>query len=384
MEFQANSQDEGNQYQPDVDQNGDGSFVVVWNESYGSESIKGRRYDSGGSSSGFVASSGTTYVTYPSAPAVAIDSTGSFVVVWGSGSSYDNRRVIGRSFDSSGVAVGSEFVIAGAGYGRRLVDVTSRGSGEFMVIWFDSGCGECNEEEINGRIVNDEGSAVGSAFMVDPDADYVDAIAIDGRVGGQFVVAWGRDKYYVEAQRLTSDGTRVGAAFQVNTGPTYQGDRPLGVAVAGDDDFVVAWMAYSPVGGDQADVLARVFDSSGAAVGDEFLVNTYTTGDQGAYSGAKIAYDGLRSEFLVVWSSYDQPGDEDFGIRAQRLSSSGALVGAEFQVNTYTPYAQGGSTAGDAGFNVTSGEKGDFVVVWDSEYQDGAQRGVFGQRLGLD
>ena len=48
-------------------------------------------------------------------------------------------------------------------------------------------------------------------------------------------------------------------------------------------------------------------------------------------------------------------------------------VGSEFQVNTYTTSDQVGSAvAGD--------EAGSFVVVWQSDDQDGSYWGIFGQR----
>jgi hypothetical protein len=49
-------------------------------------------------------------------------------------------------------------------------------------------------------------------------------------------------------------------------------------------------------------------------------------------------------------------------------------LGPEFRVNTYTYSIQHDpSAAGDA--------SGDFVVVWDSDLQDGSAIGTFGQRF---
>ena len=63
------------------------------------------------------------------------------------------------------------------------------------------------------------------------------------------------------------------------------------------------------------------------------------------------------------------------GIFGQRYGASGAPLGPEFRVNTYTTHAQYvPAVAGDSA--------GDFVVVWTSYLQDGSSAGSFGQRYG--
>ena len=56
-------------------------------------------------------------------------------------------------------------------------------------------------------------------------------------------------------------------------------------------------------------------------------------------------------------------------------TSSGAPLGPEFRVNTYT-------TSSQSGPSVTADTAGNFVVVWSSYSQDGSGFGVFGQRYG--
>ena len=66
-----------------------------------------------------------------------------------------------------------------------------------------------------------------------------------------------------------------------------------------------------------------------------FQVNTYTPNDQ---SAASIAADG-DGNFVVVWSSSDEDGD-DSGVFAQRYDSLGISVGTAFRVNTQTAASQ--------------------------------------------
>ncbi len=382
-----NSQDQGNQYRPDVDQNAAGTFVIAWNEYYAGESISGRMIDSEGTPKDFLVSAGTTYVTSPSGPAVAVDSGGKFVVVWKEGGGDAPRRVIGRAFDSAGSSVGDEFIISSGGNGDDLIDVSAAAPGEFIVVWDNLECEECFNKDFLGRVIDASGNLLGAEFTVKADAGYAQSLAIGGRESGSFVVAWGTyysGDYDVMAQRLSGDGSLVGAEFTVNsTMQTYSVRDPLGVAMESDGDFIVAWAGGEPSVDDETGVLARLFKSNGTAVGDEFQVNTYSTGNQGKYSGVKVAYDDTTSEFLVVWSSQGQDGD-NFGVFSQRLSTGGAELGIEFQVNTFTTFAQGAATGAASGFSVASGGNGEFVVTWDSDFQDGFDRGIFAQRLGLD
>ena len=116
-------------------------------------------------------------------------------------------------------------------------------------------------------------------------------------------------------------------------------------------------------------VFGQRFAGSGAPIGPEFRVNTYTSGFQ---HGAAVALDAA-GDFVVVWTSGNQDGSS-YGVFGQRYASSGMPLGPEFRVNTYTPSDQAHPT-------VSSDTAGTFVVVWDSRYQDDPfGSGVFGQR----
>jgi hypothetical protein len=108
-------------------------------------------------------------------------------------------------------------------------------------------------------------------------------------------------------------------------------------------------------------------------VGSEFRINTYTTNAQRAdgFGGQVLATDA-SGNFVVFWRSLTQDGDSD-GVFGQRYNSSGQKVGTEFRANSFTTGRQGYPSAARA-------DNGNFVVVWDSENQDGSSYGVFGQR----
>src|SRR5262249_4748940 len=83
---------------------------------------------------------------------------------------------------------------------------------------------------------------------------------------------------------------------------------------------------------------------------------------------------GSAGNFVVVWQSNKQIGAE-YEVFGQRYASNGTPLGAEFLVNTSTLRNQINPA-------VASDTAGEFVVVWDSYGQDAPFTfGVFGQRF---
>ena len=127
-----------------------------------------------------------------------------------------------------------------------------------------------------------------------------------------------------------------GGEFQVNsyTTNTQAVVYPRAIARNDDGSFVVVWhSAYQNE--DNLSIQARRFDPSGAPLGTEFQVNTYTTGVQQTASVSS----GGDGRFVVVWTSVDQDGD-NFGVFGQRFDASGTAAGTEFKVNSYTTGSQ--------------------------------------------
>ena len=86
-----------------------------------------------------------------------------------------------------------------------------------------------------------------------------------------------------------------------------------------------------------------------------------------------VAYDA-NGNFVVVWESNLQDGSVR-GVYGQEYDSSGVPLGAEFQVNTHTSLEQ------DYPAVAAYGDR-NFIVSWQSNRQDGDSWGVYGQRYG--
>ena len=204
------------------------------------------------------------------------------------------------------------------------------------------------------------------------------SMAVDA--DGDFVVVWESygqdgDNYGIYGQRYNAAGETLGGEFPVNTYTTHRQYDPS-VAMDADGDFVVVWTSDGKGNGepdegqdgDFSGIYGQRYNAAGETLGDEFLINTYTTGRQNSPSVAMDA-DG---DFMVVWQGFGQDGDYS-DIYGQRYNAVGVPQGSEFPVNSFTAdYQQDPSVAMDA--------DGDFVVVWHSSGQDGNNRGVYGQR----
>ena len=184
----------------------------------------------------------------------------------------------------------------------------------------------------------------------------------------------------IAVQRYDSSGKALGGEFLVSqrsrttdaAGHTIFSSNGTQIqpAIAMDSygDFVVVWSGFGP--NDDAGIFAQIYDKNGKAFGGTITVNQAVVGLQNAPS---VAMD-TNGNFVVSWTSFGQGADANGGIYARRFSSVGVPLGGDLLVNTTTANRQDNS-------NVGMDANGDFVVVWESDRQDGNTLGVFGQRF---
>ena len=196
--------------------------------------------------------------------------------------------------------------------------------------------------------------------------------------GGGFVAAFqdaGSNSGDIRAQLYDSSGAASGSEFLVNTNTGSLQNNPSVTGLSGGG-FVVTWADLSGVGGDGAGfgIKGQVYTSSGVTSGSEFLINTPTAGQQTEPSVVALSNGG----FVVAWSDSSTSGGDASGqaVRAQRYTSAGATDGGEFLVNTQTASSQS-----DPAVAALSG--GGFVVTWTDSSGiggDAASTAIKGQR----
>jgi len=154
----------------------------------------------------------------------------------------------------------------------------------------------------------------------------------------------------------------------VNTETTNNQKRPS-VAVGADGNYLVVW------NGDSAeqfyfDIKGQLYNPNGIAIGGEFQIDQ--AGANRIQYTPEVAADGFGN-YIVVWSDFNQTVT-DAEVWMRRYDGAANPLAGAVQVNTYTTGTQRlPQVAADA--------TGKFVVVWESQGQDGDGLGVFGQQF---
>jgi hypothetical protein len=375
-EFQVNTYTTGSQLVTGegLAQVGTG-FVVVWKSV---TSIQAQRFDGAGQPIGGEFQVNTDPITPGglNTASVAANASGSFVVVWWSEDSGADalRGVQGQRYDADGVAVGTQFQVNAYTTSDQDEPVVAPlgTAGGFVVAW-----------ESDGSAGTDASGASIQAGLFDPSGTRMSEFQVNtyttGRQGkpsilalqdGGFAVVWesegsdgsDTDQECIRLRRFDAAGTPQGPDFQVNTYTTsYQENSAIGSD--GYAGFVVAWASGGSGGTDTSEgsVQARRFDGAANPLGDDFQVNTHTTGYQGVTCSP--APDGAGG-FVVVWVDDTANDESGSGIYARRFDAFGTPASDEFHVNTYTTGSQGPSRVAPDG-------AGGFVIVWRSQGSSG-------------
>src|SRR3954470_4164651 len=122
---------------------------------------------------------------------------------------------------------------------------------------------------------------------------------------------------------------REGGEFLANSATAGEQSEPKVVKLA-SGGFVIIWVdqsGHTDTSG--RGVIGQLFDSAGAKVGGEFLVNTTTTGDQDTPSVTALASGG----FVVGWSD---TSSGSVALKAQIFDAAGAKSGGELPLSIGT------------------------------------------------
>ena len=382
-DFQVNSAFLTNQQQPAVAVLADGSFVVAWQaiQDANGWGVFARRFAADGTALGNEFQVNTTELSNQYEASITALADGGFAVTWSSfNQDGSDNGVYAQRFDASGAKVGGELDVSEGWYtGQQRSWVAGRADGSWVVVW-DSG--------------NQDGSNTGVYSRIyAPSAAAPSLELADGRAPANGAAALPYLKVLPNAATATTlagtpfvqsyeftDKTAGGGHFTVN-GVAQAANTPF--TVTADKLSTVKWVGGSTAGTDTVQVRASDGSQWGAAdtaamttvatpvsylVTPETRVNT-TAGDHQQAARVAVLAD---SGHVVAWASYNQDGS-GWGIYSQRYDDAGTKVGAETRVNTTTvneQYAPAVAGLADGGY----------VVVWQSNAQDGSGWGAYGQR----
>ncbi len=380
-EFEVRSYSNLSRHHSDVGPDGEGGFVVVWysevNQGHSVDiyDIEGRRFNPDGETLGEVFRINAYTTSGQFDPSVSSNGGDGFVVVWESYGSYETdstgMSIQGQVFGGDGSAIGDQFQVNTHTSGDQyLPKVSPASSGGFVVVWRgDNGAQYDSTRKILGQRFSSTGDQVGEQFQADSfDGTHAyGEVALIPQTG--FIVVWntngstsGTDRLgrSIQAQRYGLDGSKVGEQFQINSFTSFTQAQPS-VSPVGNSGFVVTWRSDGSWGTDSSywSIQGQVFSADGSAKGNQFQVNSYTTGDQ---YDPMVRPDGAGG-FIVVWTNERRynphpPGGGPSRVHGQRYTSAGFALGTQFEVSDLTDSGEKYPAIGlDGG--------GGFVVSWD-------------------
>jgi hypothetical protein len=337
-EFQVNSYINHDQKNVDIAMAPEGRFVVVWS-SYGqdgsSNGVFGQFFDSDINPLGKEFRVNTTSSGNQTEPAVAMDAAAGFVVAWhGPGLiEEDDEDIFAQRFDSGGAPVGGELRVNSTTVSRQLYpDVAMGADGMFVIVWESENAPDGGKKAICGQLYDSDGLEMGGEFVVNEEPAVCRYPAVAADADGNFVVVWLDDgsRNSILVRLFAADGLRRTNAFVINTRRISSITRPS-VAMSAEGAFVVTWDG-DPDRAGQDDIHARLFDPNGLPLDWQSFVNATLDGPQ-CYPQVAMNDSG---EFVIVWEIQLDPDVTEREIFGQRFDSLGEPIGDEFLINTYT------------------------------------------------
>ncbi len=365
----------------------------------------------------------TQTLNIQTSPAVAMDLSGDYVVTWAN-SVQGVEAIYAQRYNVSGVAQGGEFQVNTTTTGIQSAPVVAMDSfGDFVIAY-------SNGPDIFAQRFNASGIKQGGEFMVGPAATYgIPKVAMDA--SGNFVIAWSADLSTggVTAQRYNAAGISQGPLIHVGAGRVCTGSS---VAMNSTGDFVIDWTSYlgnpnpgsgAPLnaGVTNAALFAQRFNANGTAKGSQISESNY--GPDVILSNPAVAIDAADDILMAALVDYPPPNfgpETDFYLYdaannnlfvagTRGVGSSGVTMDAAgdfvlayddqgfiqgwsyFDTNYYEPNAFAGSThlydigsesAGKYGNPVVAMDpSGDIVVVWQGSAVGSFRNGIVSQRF---
>jgi len=360
-----------------------GGFVVAWTDFEGGvNGIWANRFDAAGNPLGgqFLISDDAS--GRPSQPSFAALSSGGFVATWTAQDQPSTSQGIkGQIFDAQGVKVGGEFLVNTIANQEQYYP-TARGlpGGGFVVAWTDASVNNSDDTvptAVRAQIFDAAGAKAGGEFLVNsrPGEQFFQSITV--LASGNFVIGWSErtGPVDVRGQIFSPTGAKIGAEFRISTSVANNHEH-ISLAALPDGGFLASWRAATGIGnyGDDGEILAQLFDASGAKVGGEFMVNVGTVGGQSLPQAVSFG----SGDFVIGWLEFMSQAD-DFKARTYFSVTAGTNNADNFAGTGDRDFYQGlggadriaggaanDSLGGGAGADVLDGGAGSDTFVFAS------------------
>jgi len=360
------------QKSPVICTDSDGNFVMAWrDERNGDPDIYAQRYSSDGTPLGTNLKINDDFGSALQwRPSISSDGPGNFIIVWEDERNGWARDIYAQRYSSDGNPLGVNFKVNDdqENDSQYSPSVSSDSDGNFVITWAD---GRNQGTHIYAQRYSNDGSVMGANFKVsdEPDFAWQGFSSISTYGSGNFVITWEDARNGIYAQRYSSDGAALGNNFKVSDDPEDEGQMSPSIAMENSGNFVIAW--EDERSGWDYDIYAQRYSSDGTALGSNFKVHE-NLGETDQEAPA-VCSDG-SGNFVITWADGRNEWDSD--IYAQRYSSDGSVLGANFKVND----DMFSSSQDDA--SICTDGSGNFVVIWvDGRTDEGD---IYAQRYSSD
>lgn len=335
-DIQLNTTTAGDQSYPVSAGLANGGFVSVWqsqNQDGSGYGIYGQVFDGNGSKVGNEFLANTTTTNDQTDPSIAALNDGGFVVSWTSaGQDGSGTGIYAQTFNSSYNKVNGEIQVNSVTTNDQYRSNTINTDDGFLTTWTSQGQ-DGSLDGIYGKFYDSSGNVLVSEFKINAttslDQRYPAATKL---ANGNYAVSWfspDGSNWGVYGQIINKDGNPVGSEFRANT-TTNDLQNFQSITELSDGKFVIGWNSHIN-GGPEFQPTAQIFNSDGSSYGSEFQINsTYMTNQMYPHL-ASVNENG----FVATWSSVGQDGS-GWGTYAQMYDNKGSKVGEEFLVNKTT------------------------------------------------
>lgn len=313
----------------------------------------------------------------------AIHAAGGLVVWQDNGADGNGLGVRAVRLGAGLSPTGNSFLVNTTTVGdQERPQVAALSGGRSVVVWQG---GRLGFQKVFARYVNADGTFSSGEILVNTYTNQQQTTpAVAALSDGNVIVVWASDgqdgsRKGVFAQRLGPNGAKLGNEFQVNQFTPNNQRSPV-VAALANGGFVVAWISELQRSSASVDVYARLFDNSGNASGNAFVVNPSSASLCSSPSVAASPIGG----FAVAWNQRDDTARNTSGeFQVTESSPNGwdvyARIFASSGVASTPPVRLNTATYGDQ-YNPKLNAFGkNYLCVWTSMGQDGSREGIFGQ-----
>jgi Ca2+-binding RTX toxin-like protein len=198
------------------------------------------------------------------------------------------------------------------------------------------------------------------------------------------------DEVEIFGQLVSASGTKLGSELRISEAGT-DGDanrdalKPAVAYNSNADEYLVTWQADDLPTDGEVEIFGQRLSATGAEVGaDDFRISEAGTDGDPFRDGTEpgIAYNPTANEYLVSWRADDLATNEEFEIFGQLVNAKGEKLGSELRISSVGADADATREASDPAIAYDS-TANEYLVSWIADdLATNSENEIFGQRLG--